>query len=106
MALQAKEFAFKSSNALKQSVSTKSHIIKQTSNFPQSLISYLEPSLKHKFETTKTMTKHQSKQYQNDMTFIKPKSNALIIESEDQSTIDKVNNVTRNIHHHSTVNFV
>ena len=106
MALQAREFAFKASNALKQSVSTKSHTIKETTNFPLSLISYLEPSLKHKFETTKAKTKYESSQYRNDMTPNTAKASALIIESEDQSIIDRVNAVSRKIHHHSTVNSI
>ena len=106
MALQTREFAFRTSNALKQSVATKSHIIKQTTNFPISLITALDPSLKDKFETRKAMTKHQSKMYKNDMTLNTSKTNALIIESEDQSTMDKVTDLSRYIHHHSSVTVI
>ena len=105
MALQARELAFRTSNALQQSILTKSLTIKETTNFPLSVITALDPSLKHKFETRKTLTKRQSKMYRNDMTFNTSTTNTLVIESEDQSTIDKVNDLSRYVHHHSAVNF-
>ena len=103
MTAEATKIALHTTNALKQSLKLKAHTIKRTTNFPLSLITEIDPSLKRKFQTTKAKTREQSLAYQNDMQSVNTKSNSLIIESDDNQTIDEVDSISRFIHHHSSV---
>ncbi len=88
-------------NALQDSM--KSHKIKQAINFPLSLIIQLRPSLKNKFIMTKEKTREQSLHHGDDIGPINFKKRAIIIESNSEDTMNSVQEITRYIHHHSSV---
>eukprot|EP01083_Nonionella_stella_P082519 227776_1 len=102
MSVQVTQIALKTSNALKQSLQTKSFKVKQTTNFPASLITEIQPSLQNRFTVTKTLTRSQSRQYDHDTVFVDTSQNALVIEADDENIIQQVEDTSRYIHHHSS----